>query len=306
MLEMHDAIMNPSLGLRSAGVQRLARACVAQAPEFGPRLVERFPGDLGKVLGRWLKEERNRPVKGDGGRVDIVEQMERLAQRGIIDRPMRLPPPAPPARLAGRPPDPGQPALAPAAPPAGRKSEPALVSRGPVETIPTGPAAPRVAAPSAFMPTPRKAGASAEDVPAPEQGGSRVISMAGAPPARRPTAQVARPTSSIPARRDPVAERESRKAGASGTGQNPALSPRPNPRAVERTDPARPAVKRVLRDGKPLEEQAAGAAASDTLPPRRATAAPVVQGIPRRKERPPPADSPGPKGPGRGPGGGSR
>lgn len=98
LLELHDALENPSTGMRSAGAQRIARAAIAQAPEFAQRLVERHKGDLGKSLARWVKEEKNRPVKADGGRMDIVEQMERLAKAGIIDRPVRLPPPArPPA-----------------------------------------------------------------------------------------------------------------------------------------------------------------------------------------------------------------
>jgi hypothetical protein len=95
VLEMHGATENPSLGMRSAGVQRLARACVAQSVEFAQRVAARHQSsELGRLMAKWLKEERNRPVKGDGGRMDIVEQLERLAQRGLVDRPLRLPPPA--------------------------------------------------------------------------------------------------------------------------------------------------------------------------------------------------------------------
>lgn len=96
VLEMHGGIENPSLGMRSAGVQRLARACHAQSPDFAQRMGERFPpnSDLGKLMAKWLRDEKGRPVKGDGGRLDIVEQLERLAQKNIIDRPLRLPPPA--------------------------------------------------------------------------------------------------------------------------------------------------------------------------------------------------------------------
>ncbi len=93
VLEMHGALETPSEGMRSAGAQRLMRACVAQSAEFAQRMVERYSGDLGKLLHRWMKDEKKRAVKGDGGRLDIVEQLERLAQKGIIDRPMRLPPP---------------------------------------------------------------------------------------------------------------------------------------------------------------------------------------------------------------------
>jgi hypothetical protein len=99
VLEMHGALENPSLGMRSAGIQRIIRACYAQSPDFAQRFAERHQGEIGKLLNRWLREEKGKPVKGDGGRLDIVEQIERLAQKGIIDRPMRLPPPmkAPPA-----------------------------------------------------------------------------------------------------------------------------------------------------------------------------------------------------------------
>ena len=100
VLDMHQALENPSEGMRSAGAQRLMRACVAQSPEFAQRMVERYSGDLGKLLQRWASNERKRAVKGDGGRLDIVEQLERLAQKGIIDRPMRLPPPFRPPGMA--------------------------------------------------------------------------------------------------------------------------------------------------------------------------------------------------------------
>lgn len=96
VLEMHGAIESPSAGMRSAGVQRIARACLAQSPEFAQRMVERHHGELGRLLQRWVREERPKPIKGDGGRLDLVEQLERLSQKGIVDRPVRLPPPARP------------------------------------------------------------------------------------------------------------------------------------------------------------------------------------------------------------------
>jgi flagellar motor switch protein FliG len=101
VLEMYGAMENPSAGMRSAGAQRLARACIAHGADFAVKLIERHPGELGKLLSRWVKEERNRPIRGDGGRADIVEQMERLAQKGVIDRPMRLPPPPMAQRAPG-------------------------------------------------------------------------------------------------------------------------------------------------------------------------------------------------------------
>ena len=74
------------------GGEPLAAACAAPARSASPaRPSPRRPSspsawssatraDLGKALARWVREEKNRPVKADGGRMDIVEQMERLAQ----------------------------------------------------------------------------------------------------------------------------------------------------------------------------------------------------------------------------------
>ncbi|MEW6433489.1 MAG: hypothetical protein AB1730_18440 [Myxococcota bacterium] len=239
VLDMHGAIENPSLGLRSAGAQRIARACVAQSPEFAQRMVERHQNEFGKLLQRWVREERSKPIRGDGGRLDIVEQLERLAQKGIVDRPMRLPPPIKP----------------PAPPP-------------PKQAVPRAP-------PSS---TPSQ---------------SKVLVP---PPARRPTGGVPplAGTQGGP-RRDPIAEREARRAGAARTG---AVPQRPGP-ARETNSQAR-AQQRIMRDGKLLE----------TLPPKRKPTSPV-QALPRRKE--PPASgsgthshrSPVLKGSKRGPGGGS-
>lgn len=92
--EIHGGLNQPSLCLHSAGAQRLIRACYAQSADFAARFASRHQDELGAVLSRWLRDEKRRPVKGDGGRRDIVEQLERLAQKGVIDRPMRLPPPA--------------------------------------------------------------------------------------------------------------------------------------------------------------------------------------------------------------------
>jgi hypothetical protein len=118
VLEMHGGLENPSDGMRSAGVQRIVRACLAQSPEFAQRMVERHQGELGKLITRWIREERVKPIKADGGRTDIVEQMERLAQKSVLDRPMRLPPPMRPA-----------PQLSEASPPAERPPAERSVSR---------------------------------------------------------------------------------------------------------------------------------------------------------------------------------
>lgn len=239
VLDMHGALENPSLGMRSAGAQRIARACIAQSPEFAQRMVERHQNEFGKLLQRWVREERSKPIRGDGGRLDIVEQLERLAQKGIVDRPMRLPPPIKPP--------------APKAPP-------------PAPRAPSNPSHSKVLVP---------------------------------PPARRPTGNVAaaRPPPNAP-RRDPIAEREARRAGV---GRSAGAVPQAQGTARETNSQAR-AQQRIMRDGKLLE----------TMPPKRKPTSPVTA-LPRRKE-PPAATgsgtnshrSPVLKGAKRGPGDGSR
>ncbi|MFZ5441664.1 MAG: hypothetical protein ACOZQL_16805 [Myxococcota bacterium] len=253
VLEMHGALENPSLGMRSAGVQRIIRACYAQGAEFAQRFAERHPGDLGKLLTRWLREEKGKPIKGDGGRLDIVEQLERLAQKGIVDRPMRLPPPV------------KAPAAAPAPP----------APRAPSTSSPSNPQSKVLVAP----PQRRATGALP---PAP---------VSGQVPRARPV------TSSVPAgqpqRRDPVAERAARRAGASGVAPEIQPGARPTDSQVR--------AQRVLRDGKPLGNDPL----ATTAPKRSAS----LQAIPRRKDAgstTSPNRSPVLKGSGRGPGGGSR
>lgn len=112
-LGVHDGLKNLAGAIRSAGTQRMARACVSQSAEFAARMLERHRGDFGSLLAKWVRDERSKPVSRttDGGRADIVADLERLASRGLIDRPVRLTPsrpalnppparPAPPAREA--------------------------------------------------------------------------------------------------------------------------------------------------------------------------------------------------------------
>ncbi len=270
VLEMHGALENPSLGMRSAGVQRIVRACYAQSVDFAQAFSQRHQGDLGKLIVRWMKEERGKPIKADGGRMDIVEQLERLAQKGIVDRPMRLPPPIkapPPAPPPLRPP-PGAPS--PVSQPAASK-----VLVPPPQRKPSNGAAPPAAAPQA---------------PRPAQ-----------PPRRPPTTGM--PTRQAPGaagqppRRDPIAAREARRAGAAGS-----LPRQPPP---QRPTDANGRAQRVLRDGKPLENDPRA-----PRPPRRQQPQP---GAPARRGAPAqsgsttsPARSPVLKGSGRGPQGGSR
>ena len=261
VLEMHAALENPSVGMRSAGVQRIIRACYAQGPEFAQRFAARHGGELGKLLARWLREEKGKPVKGDGGRLDIVEQFERLAQKGIVDRPMRLPPPMKPP-----------PVLQPVA-----LSAPAR----PSTSSPSNPQSRVLVAP------PQRKAASGAPVPQ---------AAAPAPAPRRPVPQVTDSNPATSTRRDPMAERAARRAGAAGVGRQRPLEASPPTDSQLRA-------QRVLRDGKPLETQ-----------PPRPRASSAIAPIPRRKEpvggapapKTGPHRSPVLKGTRRGPTGGSR
>lgn len=304
VLEMHGAIKHPSLGMRSAGTQRFARACLAQSPEFAMRVLERHSGEFGKLLARWVKEEAKRTtVRGDGGRGDIVEQLERLAHKGVIDRPMRLPPPdrrplgPAAAQLPG-----GQ--LLPPRP----KLSPAHDPRQPVVSSPVR--VPERGASSDRRPA-------VPQLPVRDPIAERHARMAGAVSSRQ-----------FP-RSDPMAERERRRAGAApGAPAAPReeeqerqrYAPR-DPRAgplqslPHRRDPAREMTNpRILRDGKPMEynrpppaERARPVAspALQKLPTRRGPAPGGTQvGRPSRQSnsgRPPSII----KGPNRGPGSGS-
>ncbi|MBL8917710.1 MAG: hypothetical protein JNJ54_02525 [Myxococcaceae bacterium] len=258
VLEIHGALETPSAGMRSAGAQRVIRASVAQGPEFAQRLVERhLTGELGKVLQRWLKEEKSKAVKGDGGRLDIVEQMERLAQKGVIDRPLRLPPPM------------KAPELAPVQAPPGRRS-------GSLNQVPpqfrNQPVQERPPERSRVGPAPERSRVE----PAPER--SRVEAAPGQP------------------RRDPIAERNARRAGVASSRAVP-----PGAQLKGSSDPSASGVRRIMRDGKPLPRDPTETVAPQPKP-RRAMTSPAVQELPRRKERPADGSS-DPKGPNRGSGG---
>jgi hypothetical protein len=136
--------LHPGTGLgpiRSAGSLKLARALLAQSPEFALRVLERNPGEQGQLLARWLKEERSRAVnRGDGGRSDVVSVMENLATKGLVERPLR---PRTPVAAATPPPvgtgpGPRPPLLpAPRAQAAVRMATSALASKEPNTEPPT-------------------------------------------------------------------------------------------------------------------------------------------------------------------------
>ena len=279
VLEMHNALKEPSVGMRSAGAQRLARAALAQSPEFCARLIERNPGDFGKLLIRWTREERNKAVRGDGGRMDIVEQMERLAQRGVIDRPMRLPPPV--AKPLSQ--------SAMALPVVGPQLQGGRLSAPPNKrSVVLGPP------PEKRSPLP----------------GERRSSTA------LPEAVVPRGDEKE-GRRDFMADRAARNAGAASSHRNSPVErrpeSRPEPRPVPR-DRGRPAVgtdpgikaAKIMRDGKELRSQPVA-----PLKPRAPTS-PALQEIPRRRNLPPGSAGssilrdPGQTNASRGRGGGSR
>ena len=97
-IEQYGGVTQLATAIRGAGVHRLARASVTQSTEFAARLVEKHRGEFGQMLARWVREERAKPTsRGDGGRTDIVTDLERLAARGLIDRPVRLSISRPPA-----------------------------------------------------------------------------------------------------------------------------------------------------------------------------------------------------------------
>jgi FliG C-terminal domain len=294
VLKMFGADKTPSPGLRSAGAQRLARAAVAQGPDFAQRLVDRHQNELGRLLARWLKEEKGRAVRGDGGRADIVEQLERLSQRGVIDRPMRLPPPP------------------------GKKSVAEMPKVG------------------AENPPPSEYGAKLlPPLPKRSESQARLPQVApdrrGAEPRHPPPLLLPPPGV---ARRDPVAERVARQAGAatgrakeraSGQRRRPAVDPRQPAASVPplpvRADPRRggAGASGVSTGSRAavLKADRGGDRPKLPPPPGAPRVSPGLQEFPKR--RPPPKESqsagrstrsglrsPVVKGGSRGPGGGTR
>jgi hypothetical protein len=84
---------NPSDALRSAGARILARACLSYSPEFASRIVEKNPGLLGRLLVRWMAEERKEVAQpGDHGRTLVLHALEALCRKGVIQHPVRWKP----------------------------------------------------------------------------------------------------------------------------------------------------------------------------------------------------------------------
>jgi hypothetical protein len=203
-LDLYGGMNNLASAIRGAGVHRLARASVAQSAEFASRLVEKHRSEFGQTLAKWVREERAKPTtRGDGGRTDIVTDLERLAARGLIERPVRITPPRPPA-------------LGP---------PPSLAGKVPVVSPPPSSRGPAVSREV-------RAGASSE-------------------------ASVRRSASSqsVNVRRDPIAEREARRAGASSSygGRQQESPPESSPSRVSRVSP------RSARDGAEVKPDPTGA-----------------------------------------------
>lgn len=283
VLEIHGALKDPSQGMRSAGAQRIARACVAQGPEFAARVIERHNNELGRMLQKWVREERHKPVKSDGGRMDIVEQMERLAQRGVIDRPMRL---APPVKQLLQPQSGAVSTRLPQLPPGAQSQQFKGLSPPRPSQIMARPDRPeRSERPE--RPEPRRESGVLQPLPA-----RRDSSQLAPLPRSSAQNEIARPEAP---RRDMMAEREARKAGAMSSSRSPQLnSGRPqeplNPELVRSQEVRRPPVGRqvkvqtdshakavrIVREGKPLQPQ----------PGKKAVTSPALQEIPKRRNAP--------------------
>jgi hypothetical protein len=200
-LAVHDGLKNLSGAIRSAGTQRLARACVAQSAEFAARMLERHRGDFGSLLAKWVRDERSKPVSRttDGGRADIVADLERLAHRGLIERPVRLTPQRPALN-----PPPGR--SAPPPPARNERAEPSPAR------LPPGHERSNYAAPSA--------------VPRRDAMAEREARRAGAVGGASNYANANE-------RRDPMAERAARRAGALSSREPSRVSEDPLDEAAE-------------------------------------------------------------------------
>ncbi|MGI5864253.1 MAG: hypothetical protein ACOX6T_19655 [Myxococcales bacterium] len=147
--------IEPHQALRMAGLRRIARACLAQSPELAARLIEKQRGELGRQIARCVSEERKAPRRSDEAvKREVLDELELLADRGLVERPVRLPPPPIPKRPPPRPirdlspPEPRPPPRAPsaAAPPApGAQRAPSPAGARPRVSSPSNPGgAPRI------------------------------------------------------------------------------------------------------------------------------------------------------------------
>jgi hypothetical protein len=85
MLARHDG--HPPSGMRSAGARSLARAALSRSRELAEALTQRHRNNVGQLLLHWIRDEGPIPPRAkidDGG--DVLFELERLAQDGVIDR----------------------------------------------------------------------------------------------------------------------------------------------------------------------------------------------------------------------------
>ncbi len=188
-IEEASADGGPRGAMRQMGIRRLARACLSQSAELARRIVEGHRDEFGARLGEALDlEEREAKRPDDSAKQEVLSELEKLATRGVIDRPVRLPPPArkpAPQRLG---PPPGAGAAVPPAKVVMPPPRPSLASR---------PAVQSPAAKPAPSPTPPRSvpGANSSASPRPatapppvQRGGAANPSTSGGakPPAARP------------------------------------------------------------------------------------------------------------------------
>lgn len=121
---------DPRHAVRRAGLRRLVRACLAESGEFASRLAERHRDELGRMVVHAIRLERGAGFSRDGNRLtaEVLEKLEQLAEQGLVERPVRLPPP--PVKKSPTPPPPPAPA------PAARTSRPAQPAVAPPVVAP--------------------------------------------------------------------------------------------------------------------------------------------------------------------------
>lgn len=218
LISIHQGDGTSGDALRSAGAQRLARACIAQSPELAARLLEKHRGGFGQMFMHWVREERGRARPGDGGRTEVLAELEAMVREGVADRPLR----APPRKVKPATPP-------PAAAPVEARSEP----EGRAAPAPRRPSAPGLVV-----------GAPPAAEVGPDVGGER----------RRPTMDVAGPRRTGEgeavfrprAGAQPVSrsERSGEAPGARGSGQRAELRP------GRRDEPSRPRVTGSLPEAR--------------------------------------------------------
>lgn len=103
ILEKHFRSLEPKRAVRMMGVRRIAKACLAQSGELASRVIEQHRDDFGRQLAHFVSEERQKGLRGDtGARNEVLNELAKLCARGVVERPLRLPPP-PMARPAPKP-----------------------------------------------------------------------------------------------------------------------------------------------------------------------------------------------------------